>query len=54
MECVKKCAFKKFSREPAGASSCIAQGGVLIFESTPEGLSDSISDQVWWWWIRQL
>lgn len=39
MECVKKCALKKFSWEPAGTGSCVAQGGVLIFQSTPEGLS---------------
>lgn len=54
MECVKKCAFKKFSQEPAGISSCIVQGGVLIFKSTPQGLSDSMPDQVRWWWIQQL
>lgn len=54
MECVKKCAFKKFLWEPAGTSFCVAQGGVLIFQSTPEGLSGSISEQVWCWWIRQL
>lgn len=35
MECVKKCAFKKFLWEPAGTSFCVAQGGVLIFQSTP-------------------
>lgn len=54
MECVKKCAFKKFSWEAAGTSSCIVQGGVLIFKSTPRGLSSSMSDQVWWWWIQPL
>lgn len=54
VECVKKCAFKKLSQEPAGTSSCTAQGGVLICQRTPEDLSDSISDQVWWWWTQQL
>lgn len=53
MECVKKCACKKFSREAAGTSSCIVQGGVLISKGTPQGLSNSTSDQVWWWWWIQ-
>lgn len=48
MECMKKCAFKKSSWEAAGTSSCIVQGGVLIFKSTPRDLRDSMSDQVWW------